>query len=921
MDIRSFFGVVKSQKKATPPAPTPEQASPPKADAGLKTTKKRSIDDESDTLKVPTPVAKQDKPLSSPVDSGSTAAPTSGKLKRLRKVVDSDDEFDDNAPKRVANSKGDSNNATSKVRNFLNEELGSLPTATDDTRQKSSHMQLDIDYYTSGEKKLLSPLSNLKADKKPSVDFDTYLSSYSVGTATNKTKVDETPTESPSKKSPRATKTKVKDVIPKAKKVASVPSPRVSQGSGDQTNRSADSNATVSDLFSENETFPDETSVSPEVSPNKKKKKGPVVPVEHPKEGVTEMRFVFTGVLETLDRDTVIELVRKLGGIYVSGVSGKTDYLVCGEILEDGRNYTEGSKYRKAKELMKKQTGNIKILKETEFLDLIDYEETKKLLFTPDYSSVKEEKEPSALPVKAEANSGIGVPYCEKYRPTSLNDVVGNEGNVRKIMEWLKNWRPGEGPACALLSGPPGVGKTTTARLAAYECGYECVEFNASDLRNKSSVENIAMLATGGQSFNFFGKCNIKKTLVLLDEVDGMGAGDRGGLQAVVALLPRAMSPIICICNDRHNQKMTTLGNKSVDIRFSAPSLPQFTNRILKVCAAEGITLPPERIPQLYEQSGGDFRYVLNAIEFNSVKSSDGRQDSSSINDKKDIGHTKNIFEATGKMFTMRSAEGQGRISAIEEVFFIDYNIMPLMAQENYIRYLDHNRTALPLLKKLSSCFTEADIVEEFLKQRQAYTMLPDLAVLCSVIPAVDIIKARGLCRERLMFPQFLGRYSTTSKNRRFLSEIGKNLGSISHIRSSALVTDGYLNVVYSKIMGELMKGDIEATAAMVEECGLNRELVVDALGSLRLKSQENLYEKIETRKKTALTKRLNELSVKAMPIKRKREAFSRIFVEDESAEESSSESSDSDSDMVKKTTKAVKKRAAAKTGTRVKKV
>lgn len=120
------------------------------------------------------------------------------------------------------------------------------------------------------------------------------------------------------------------------------------------------------------------------------------------------------------------------------------------------------------------------------------------------------------------------------------------------------------------------------------------------------------------------------------------------------------------------------------------------------------------------------------------------------------------------------------------------------------------------------------------------------------------------------------------------------------------------------QIMGELIKGDIEATAQMVEACGMNRELVVDALSSLRLKSQENLYEKVETRKKTALTKRLNEQSVKLAPVKRKKLDVDRIVDEDaEQSTGSDSESSASESELLKKNQKPIKKRQTAKAGTR----
>lgn len=60
--------------------------------------------------------------------------------------------------------------------------------------------------------------------------------------------------------------------------------------------------------------------------------------------------FVCSGILPNLGRDDCEDLIKTLGGRVTGAVSGKTDYLVVGNVLEDGRPYTEGSKYKKAVE-------------------------------------------------------------------------------------------------------------------------------------------------------------------------------------------------------------------------------------------------------------------------------------------------------------------------------------------------------------------------------------------------------------------------------------------------------------------------------------------------------------------------------------------------------------------------------------------
>ena len=59
-----------------------------------------------------------------------------------------------------------------------------------------------------------------------------------------------------------------------------------------------------------------------------------------------------------------------------------------------------------------------------------------------------------------------------------------------------------------------------------------------------------------------------QKSVIIMDEVDGVGAGDRGGIAALIKVIKNSKTPIICICNDRQSQKLASLVNHCFDLKF-----------------------------------------------------------------------------------------------------------------------------------------------------------------------------------------------------------------------------------------------------------------------------------------------------------------------------------------------------------------
>ena len=95
--------------------------------------------------------------------------------------------------------------------------------------------------------------------------------------------------------------------------------------------------------------------------------------------------------------------------------------------------------------------------------------------------------------------------WSVKHKPKSLNEVVGNEEAIQRLLGWVKSWDIGVPKRrAAFLYGPPGIGKTVTVEALANDLDMELVERNASDYGTEEAVQKFAGLAS--QSGTLFGK-------------------------------------------------------------------------------------------------------------------------------------------------------------------------------------------------------------------------------------------------------------------------------------------------------------------------------------------------------------------------------------------------------------------------------
>jgi replication factor C subunit 1 len=329
------------------------------------------------------------------------------------------------------------------------------------------------------------------------------------------------------------------------------------------------------------------------------------------------------------------------------------------------------------------------------------------------------------------------------------------------------------GAKMALLSGPPGIGKSTVASLVAQQLGYEVLELNASDARNKGSVQEEIGAVVSCRSLNMSGK--VTKRVIIMDEVDGMGGSDRGGIAELIKIAKTSKTPIICICNDRQNPKIRSLCNHCYDLRVKRPTKQQIAARIMQVAAKEGLNVESNAAELLVEQAGNDIRQVINALQMWRAKSSSmSYLDVKGSTDRieKDKILRSSPFDACGQILGGREPFDD-RFNS----FFIDYSLVPLLVQQNYIDSSRNGIFKAPGLsddERMYRLSAAADAVSDMdligsmiMGADQHWELLPSQAAVC--IHAGHLVQG---FQPFPAFPQWLGKYSSTNKSRRLVQEL-----------------------------------------------------------------------------------------------------------------------------------------------------
>ena len=385
-----------------------------------------------------------------------------------------------------------------------------------------------------------------------------------------------------------------------------------------------------------------------------------------------------------------------------------------------------------------------------------------------------------------------------KHKPKTLDEVVGNQEAIEKLVRWVESWGKGiPRQRAVLVYGPPGIGKTVSVEALANDMNMELVEKNASDYRTEEAVQKFAGLAS--QYGTLFGK----KRLILFDELDGItGNEDRGGVGAITAIVKNAQYPLVLIANNAYEPRLATLRFNCLPIEFRKPPAGEVMKHLNRICSREGINADEAALKFIAQRSAGDVRSAVNDLQaLAQGKTVLTFEDVSwlAYRDRKEA-----IFSVLRLIFYGKSAEAVKRAVDMADV---DPDMLFEWIYEN-LPY--HLRDPSDLSRAMDSLAT-ADLYRGRIRRSQDWTLTRYVIDFMTAGVAMAREKTTPAGFVPLRFPERIKALSKTRSERQMQKETGIKIKKRCHIsaRRAAKEILPYLRIIFesdSKMAAGLVK-------------------------------------------------------------------------------------------------------------------
>jgi DNA polymerase III delta prime subunit len=255
--------------------------------------------------------------------------------------------------------------------------------------------------------------------------------------------------------------------------------------------------------------------------------------------------------------------------------------------------------------------------------------------------------------------------WVEKYRPSKLEGYVWRDNAQRRQVEsWIKD----KSIPHLLLSGTPGIGKTTMAKILINEIGIQDADFLEVNASRENSIDFIRSRIVPFISSIAWGDFKV----VLLDEADRLSPQAQDSLKGIVEEYSN-YARFILTCNNP-NMVVPALHSRCQQFHFTKLDQTEFTARAATILLEENIDFDVETLDLYVSTTYPDLRKCINLLQQNTTDNklhSPHKEDSGSLDYKFEMVE---LFKA-GKIQEARKLLcGKARPEEIGDIYTWMYN-------------------------------------------------------------------------------------------------------------------------------------------------------------------------------------------------------------------------------------------------------